>query len=878
MALVLRTGILLCCLVAMAAGGLHASGAVLLEALTDGSAVELPDLDPAVPSPADYLGYSLGERFTHHEQIVHYLDRLAEVSDRVSIRRYGTTYEGRPLKLLAITSPENSARLDAIQDGLQTLARTNELSEADLAATLEATPIAVWLAYGIHGNEASSAEAAMAAAYVFAAAQGEWSELLERAVILIDPLCNPDGRERYVHFFETQRGRVPDPLPAAAEHAEPWPAGRQNHYLVDLNRDWAWITQRETQDRIRAYRSWDPQVYVDFHEMSSRSTYFFPPSAEPIHPNINPKALYWLETFGRANAGAFDSRGWVYYVGERFDLFYPGYGDSYPSLRGAVGMTYEMAGHGHAGQAIERPDGSLLTLADRVARHLTTSIATTRTAIQNRTALLADFAASRRRSVEAPQLTYLWPANQQEARSAADLLMSHGAEVGILKNDLTLRAERLSGGVAETRDFAAGTYAVSTRQPLGNLIRTLLDLDASMSESFLEEQRRRLEQNRSTEFYDITAWSLPLAYNLDTWVSKSPVEELAPVAEFASAASTGGSLGFLIRPQGLAGYRLTSALQARNVGFRVALNEFTLGATDYPSGTVFVPRRGNAGSLEETVSGLVRAAGVTVEAADSGYADKGNSLGSDAVVSVRPPRIGLVGGEGVSATSFGFLWHLLDQQVQTAHHRLKLNSLEAIDLAEFDVLVLPSGRYGDTAPESLAKKIDGWVQSGGILVAVGRASEWLRQHELSSIKAWQPPKPDTGDNAVTEITPSNRELYTPGVALRTEVRRPHPLTVGVDGSPAVLYTGTDILLPTGDPRHDVVVAAKENPVLAGFAWPEAEERLKGSLLVGLEPRGRGALVVFSQDPSFRLFWRSTSPVFLNTVLFGPSFAEHGHLR
>ncbi|MCP4202184.1 MAG: hypothetical protein GY769_09635 [bacterium] len=866
------------CAAALLVCATNARAVELLAPLSDGSQVDLPALDASVPSPAEFLGYPLGHRFTHHEEIVHYLDHLAARSDRVTVWQYGSTYEGRPLKLAAISSPENLDRLQAIRTNLEKLTGSAPLSSTELAKAVESTPLAVWLAYGIHGNEPSSAEAAMAAAWVFAAAQEDWSTLLNHAVILIDPLGNPDGRERYVHFFETQRGREPDPLPTSAEHVEDWPGGRQNHYLVDLNRDWAWMTQKETQDRIQAYRLWDPQVYVDFHEMSPRSTYFFPPAAEPIHPSINPRALYWLERFGRANAAAFDSRGWVYYVGERFDLFYPGYGDSYPSLRGAIGMTYEMAGHGRAGQAFERPDGSLLTLADRIARHLTTSIATARTAIESRTELLADFATARRQSLDASPMTYLWPADQQEARAAAKLLASHGVEIGVLEEETALRARRLSAGETESKVFPAGTFAVPTRQPLGNLVRTLIDLDASMPQSFLEEQRRRVEQNRSAEFYDITAWSLPLAYNLETWVSAGTVAGLKPLGKAATGVQGEGELGFLARPQGLTGYRLVSRLQAESIAFRVALNDFELGGELYPSGTIFIPKRGNPGSLEASLAEWTQAIGVAVQRAGSGYAEKGSSLGSDTVVGVRPPRIGLVGGQGVSPTSFGFLWHLLDQQVQAPHHRLKLETLSRVELGEFDVLVLPSGKLSDAIPDGVAEKIESWVRDGGLLVAVGRAADWLRERELSEIKAWQPPKPSEKENAVTELTPSNRELHTPGAALATRIERPHPLTVGIDGSPAALYNDRRVLLATGNPRRDVVTAAVTDPVVAGFAWPEAETRLSKSLLVGLEPKGRGAIVIFSQDPSFRLFWRGTAPLFLNTVLYGPSLLEHGHLR
>ncbi len=451
---------------------------------------------------------------------------------------YGRTYEGRPLQLLAISAPKNIARLEAIRKERLRLADPEALSSDERERLVRDLPVVVWLAYGVHGNESSSAEAAMATAWVLASAGGDVAALLEEAIVLIDPLCNPDGRERYVHSFEQRTGSRPNPDPAAAEHFEPWPGGRTNHYLLDLNRDWAWASQQETRHRIAAYRQWEPQVYVDFHEMGSESTYFFPPAAEPIHPRIDRQLVSWLDTFGRANAQAFERQGWIYYTGENFDLFYPGYGDSYPSLRGAVGMTYEMAGGGRAGAALTLPDGSLLTLADRVARHLTTSLATVRTAAQNRRRLLEDYAAGRAAPRDDDGRTFLWPADQQEAGALADLLALHGVRVEQLAQDDTLPARPLIGPAAaepSPRQFAAGTYAVSTAQPLGDLVAALMELEASMSPVFLERQRNRIEQDLSPEFYDITAWSLPLAFNVKTWVAAGRPRGLRPAVRGAGA-------------------------------------------------------------------------------------------------------------------------------------------------------------------------------------------------------------------------------------------------------------------------------------------------------------------------------------------------------
>ncbi len=848
----------------------------IVEPLSDGAVLDLPALRTEVPAPQEFLGYPLGDRFTHHERIVSYLEALAASSDRVALTRYGTTYEGRPLLLVAISSPANIARLEELRERHLKLADPRGVERAEIDQISGSDPVVVWLGYGVHGNESSSAEAALLTAYVLAAAEGGWSERLEDVIVLIDPLVNPDGRERYVHFFETQRGRRADPSPLSSEHWEPWPGGRQNHYLVDLNRDWAWASQIETRSRLAAYRRWEPQVFVDFHEMWADSTYFFPPAADPISPLIPPTTIGWLATFGRANAVAFDGQGWTYYVGQRFDLFYPGYGDSYPGLRGAVGMTYEMAGHGRAGSAIERPDGQLLTLADRLARHYTTSMATVQAAIDNRRALLRDFAASRRAALEASPRSFLWKADAPEARAAAALLEQHGARVEALAEPRRLDARPHSGGGFVKHDFPAGTFVVSSRQPLGALVRALLEPDVPMDGGFIEAQRQRLERHQRPQFYDITAWSLPLAYNLEAWTVEDDLRGQALPGPPANGVRGEGDLGYLIPPQGLASFRAAATLQARDVRFRLALEGLRLAGRPYPSGTLFVPRRGNPATLDRAIEEL--GAAVRIDRTGTGLSEDGVSLGSDQVVPIRPASIGLVSGPGISVTSFGYLWHLLDRQIGVEHHRIDVQTLSRIELAELDVIVLPDGSgYADQVDDETAKRLATWIDQGGILVAIGDAVAWIVDREIVEVERWQPPEAEVEDNRIAELTPADRPLYTPGAALATRLRQVHPLASGVSSAPATIYQGTTILLPSADPSENLLLAAEDDAVIAGFAWPEAAERLEGSLLVGTRVRGDGGVVLFAQEPAYRLFWRSTAPLFLNAVMYGPSLAERGSL-
>jgi hypothetical protein len=338
-----------------------------------------------------------------------------------------------------------------------------------------------------------------------------------------------------------------------------------------------------------------------------------------------------------------------------------------------------------------------------------------------------------------------------------------------------------------------------------------------------------------------------------------------------------------VRPQGIAGYRLEAELQRRGIRHRVALAGFHVGPAEYPSGTLFIPRHGNPPDFpKELAAMLASAAGaggpLAAQGIETSFEIGGLSLGSAEMPSVRPVRVGLLSGEGVDPSSFGFLWHLLDHDVGLRHDRLDLARLPQIELAEFDALVLPDGDYDDHVPEKTRQALDAWVKDGGLLIAIGDAVTWLQGHQMTSIKKWEPPKaaddPETSgsEDAATaeQLGISGRPIFTPGAALATRMQRLHPLTAGLPAPPAVLYEGSLVLRATGDPRKDVLVVADEHPVLAGFAFPEAEQRLAGSLLVGQEGRGKGSVIVFAEDPDFRLFWRATAPIFLNALLYGPS--------
>ncbi|MFN7960242.1 MAG: M14 family zinc carboxypeptidase [Thermoanaerobaculia bacterium] len=845
----------------------------LVAPLSNGEVLPLPEVDPAIPSPASFLGRSLGSRFTHASEIGAYLERLAQVSPRVAVWSYGETYEGRPLKLAAISSRENIERLQDLRQRHLRLASPASLETAELEALTFTQPVVIWLAYGVHGNESSSSEAAMATAYLLAAGTGEWEAMLREVVVILDPISNPDGRERYVGFYEQRRGSRPDASRQSAEHEEPWPGGRTNHYWIDLNRDWAWATQQETLLRLAAYRQWEPVVYADFHEMGGEATYYFPPPAPPFHPVVPDRTAVWFQTFAKATAAAFDRLGWLFFNRERYDLFYPGYGDSYPSLRGAVGMTYEMAGGGSAGQLLERRDGSTLSLADRIGRHLMSSLAAVRTAAQNRVSLLKDFVASRRAwSVRLPR-SFVWEAQQGESEAMALLLQAHGIRVQQLPADTDLAVSSLAGGKPETRHFPAGTLVVSTAQPLGGLAESLLAYDSPLPEEVLERERRLAVDAEPLDLYDITAWALPLAYHVECWQMLGEPRGLGAYLPRTGRTSGEAQVGHLIAPQGLASYRVAAALAREKIPYRFAQAPFEIAGRKYPTGTLFIPRLSAGERLETAVLRVARQEGVDVEGASSSATASGISLGSSDFPAVRPARVALVIGQGVAATSAGAIWHLLDRDLALPLRLVNLSSLAHSDWG-FEVLILPDGKgYKDQLGEAGAQALERWIRQGGVVVAVGDAFAYLADLKLAEVSRWKPPavKPDTATETTAAATLAQRTVEVPGAILATAFRDNHPLAAGLSSPPAVLFQGEDIYLATGSPEHDLWWVRHEKPTLLGLVFPEVEPRLAGSLLAYERRLEAGKIIGFTQDPIFRLFWRGSMPLFLNAVMFAPSW-------
>jgi hypothetical protein len=829
-----------------------------------------------VPSFEEAAGHAFGERITQTHQIERYLERLAETSDRVTYEVIGRSWEGRPLMLAVVTSPENHARLAEIQRTAQRLGDPRGLSAAEEAALIQRQPAVVWFGGSIHGFELSGTEGLlMLLEHLTTRDDAETRAILQNTVVLIDPVLNPDGRDAFAHHNHHRVGSSPSASPADwANDFTMWEAlsFRTGHYFFDTNRDWFAHTQAETPPRVRTMVEWRPQVGVDAHEMGADVEFYIDPPTDPIAPFTPEYATRWFERFGEAHARAFDAIGTDYMTAERFDFFYPGYTTSYLTYQGAVGMLYEQGST--RGLALERPDGSVRTLHRAAFQQYTAALAAARLAATEREALLRDYVAAHRDALADGQRgtrRYLIDAqrNPQLAAELVATLVRGGVEVSRLAEPVTLSGTTDRAGASTgQRRFERGTYVVEAAQPRNRLIRIMMEPHVEIPQQFLDEARERLDRGESPRFYDITAWSLPLLFNVEAFgVTDGRQLAVDPVAERTAPPPPMRQAAYAYLIDGAQTAVPAALLHLRERGHRVAMltQPTRLAGTDYASGTGIVYVGDDAavhGDIREVAHDFLLAA----NAVDTGLAEPGHpSLGSGDVIYLRAPRIAVLAEEPVHGYSFGWAWYTLDQQYRLPVTVLRSRSLANLPLGDFDVIVMPSVTDTTTIAGGARDRLTRWVRDGGTLVAVGSAVDMARgPMGLIGLRAWTEQQDDEAARAIA----------VPGAFVRTDVDRQTWLTAGYDaGLPALVFSDRVYLPPTGPPagrQRAAVRYATDNMRIAGHLWPESLERLPGAVFAYEERVGRGRVIAFPEDVNFRAYWRGADRLFLNAVVFGPN--------
>lgn len=855
--------------------------------------------DPAIPTLQSVVGHAPGEEITSPEQIGLYLRALAQAApDRTRLVEYARSWEGRPLWLLVVGSAERLARLDAVRADLQRLADPRGLSAADAEAIIARTPVVVWLIHGVHGNEISSSDAALLEAYHLLAARGDADvdAILREALVLIDPMQNPDGRARFLFQNLQARAAPADPAPYNAEHDEPWPGGRSNHYLFDLNRDWFALTQPETRGRIRIGLEYWPHVTVDLHEMGGDSTYYFAPPADPISPLVTPSQVAAWDLFGRANAARFDERGWPYFVREVFDAFYPGYGDSWPTFMGSIGMTYEQASA--RSLSFRRSDGTILTYRDGVVRHFNAAIVTAATAARHRERLVREFVAFRRSAVsegeKGPVREYVLVPGQDPSRAArlARLLAAQGIEVRRADEPVSVGARKVS----------AGAWLVSAAQPAGRLVRKLLERHIDQPAEFIKRQEERRARRQPDQIYDITAWSLPLLWDVEVITSASPIatratmlpRELDPPA--GARALPRGKVGYLM-PWGAAAAALAADALQQGLRLHSVGGPFTLSGREYPIGTAVFRTADNPPDLHEALERLAAKHGAELVAIDSAYVDAGTSLGSNLARPLKAPRVLMAWDAPASSLSAGWTRYVLERRYGQPVTIVRAGSLGRASLADFDVLVLPSGNYGSAINDGLVVRIKDWLRAGGTLVTMAEATRWATGQNLGLLattpllKDGRPDVPTGGSgggNAASgggaasvqefdydkAIQPEREPPASqPGAILNATIETDHWLSAGSDSEIQVMIEGSRVFAPIrlNDGRNVAIYGRKEALVASGLVWPEGRDLLVQKPYLVHQPFGQGHIVAFAEEPNYRAYAEATMLLFMNAVLLGPAY-------
>ncbi|RXG20814.1 M14 family zinc carboxypeptidase [Leeuwenhoekiella aequorea] len=796
-----------------------------------------------IKSPEEFLGYKIGTQFSRHADVVAYFKHVAENSEWVTYTEYGKTNERRPLTYAIVTTPQNQNNIENI--------RLNQLKNAGLeSGSASPDKAIVWLSYNVHGNEASSTEASMITLYELITNKKEW---LENTVVIIDPCINPDGRDRYANWYNKVKATPYDTNPDAEEHNEPWPGGRANHYLFDLNRDWAWATQVETRQRLKVYNSWMPHIHVDFHEQGINEPYYFAPAAEPFHSIITPFQRNFQTLIGKNHAKYFDQNGWLFFTRERFDLLYPSYGDTYPTYTGSMGMTYEQAGGGSAGLGIKKSDGSILTLVDRVAHHFTTGISTVEMASANIEKLNTEFA-KYFNDANVKYKNFTLSGEKDHLQALIDLLDVHGIQYTFSESGKST-GYNYTTGKQETLTYDEAIN-ISTDQPKGKLVHVLFEPEAALSTPLT---------------YDITAWSLPYAYGLNAVANTKPAtggtfKSKMPMLNTLSKTAP----GYLSKWNSMTDAKFLSALLQAAIKVRFSEKEFVIDGITYPAGTLIITRSDN-NVLENFDDVLIQIANKfnrTLTPASTSFASSGPDFGSPYVKLINKPRIAVFMGEQTSSLSYGATWQFFEQQLEYPITSIAVSEADRVNWSDYDVLVMPNGRY--KLSENTLSQLKSWVRTGGNLIAVDGALKLFADTEDFNLKTVKFESPKSKDSITSKlISYADREMDSSkslisGSIFKTDVDSTHPLAFGYENTYYSLKIGDDAysLLDKG---YNVAYLNDDPQSTSGFAGNEALNKLKNSLIFGVEPIGRGTITYMVDDPLFRAFWENGKLFFANAL-------------
>jgi hypothetical protein len=778
-------------------------------------------------TPRTFLGYSIGQQFTRHYRVVDYFSALqAAFPQNIKVEKYGETYEKRDLLLAFIGSEENISRLEAIR-----LAHLNN----DVSEKVSI----VWLSYNVHGNESSGTEAAMQTAYLLVTKNKEY---LKNTIVIIDPCLNPDGRDRYVNFYYQKGNFPPDIKRFSAEHNETWPGGRSNHYFFDLNRDWAWMTQIESQQRMIRYNQWLPHVHVDFHEQGINEPYYFPPAAEPYHEVITDWQRKFQKDIGKNNADYFDKEGWMYFSKEIFDLLYPSYGDTYPTYSGSIGMTFEQGGSGRAGLAVITQVGDTLTLQNRVDHHVTTGLSTVEMSSKNNDKLIKEyqsFCANKNYKYK----SYVISGPQNKLQPLLELMKKNEIKVSFSK-PTKFKGYNFKTGKIESKTSSQNDLIISTNQIKGTLVSVLFEPQTKLTDSLT---------------YDITAWALPYAYGLEAWASEDLLEgNGSAFISHAKNSPNSDCYAYVCEWNSMKSSRFLAALQQKGIKVYFTEKQFIIEGKKYAPGTLILLRGENkAKSFDETIITLSNQLEISLTALKSGFVDEGNDFGASSVKHISKKSIGVLTGENTSSLSSGELWYFFEQELKYPVHMLLIEDLESA-LPSLSTLIVPEGQY----QFSENKAVLDWIEKGGNLIVMGSAAESFAGNDVFGLKVKdkdsassekEMPYGDVERQQLSSIV--NGAIYTCNLDFS------HPLSFGYTDYFTLRMNSNVYELKEGS-----VFKLKKGAIpVSGFVGSNVAKKQTEALIAGVHSIGSGTVIYFLENPLFRGFWENGKLMLVNSI-------------
>ncbi len=805
--------------------------------------------DKSIPTPKEVIGHEVGEWHITHDKLMFYMHQLASKSDRISIENRGETFEGRPILLLTITSPKNHQNLESIRE--KHLALTDNKVE-DLA--IEQMPIVVYQGFSIHGNEASGSNAGLLYAYYLAAAQGaEIEAMLESTVILMDPSFNPDGLQRFAYWANTNKSINLNADPNDREYHEVWPGGRTNHYWFDMNRDWLPVQLPESRARIKTFHKWMPNILTDHHEMGTNSTFFFQPGepsrVHPLTPKINQELT---KEIGSYHAKALDKIGSLYYSEERYDDYYYGKGSTFPDVNGSIGILFEQASsRGH----VQETENGILTFPFTIRNQFTTALSTIAAAKGMRIKILKyqqDYYNDLKKEASNSKTETIIFGDSKDASKAyhlAEILDRQNIEYQVLKEDKTIK------GTLYKKDHS---YVVPLNQKNPRLVKAMFEKRTTFTDSL---------------FYDISAWTFPLAFNVDyTYTSGISANALSseelkkPSAEVTKKSS----YAYLFEWHEYYSPKVLNKLLTKGLRAKVAKSPFTLESVEYDYGTIMIPVQNqnlNEDELYVFLQDLAKNNGVPIHGVDTGLT-KGIDLGSNDFDPIKPQKVALIVGNGIRPYDAGEIWHLFDTRYDMKITKIDKSYLAGLDLSSYTDIILPR-HYGKGSLDTAAtKKLEEWVQAGGTLIGYGNTAHWMNSNGLMPIEF----RKDT--LVAKNISFGQKQDFlgaqvTGGAIFEARQDRSHPINYGYKNKTISLFRNTNVYLEKDKESYNNPITYSDDPLLSGYISEENLELIKNSVPFKVHKKGSGKVILFTDNTNFRAFWYGTNKLLMNAIFFGP---------